>query len=109
MVEGLWIVQFEGLQGEGAGVIVLVNGRALGGDEAYTYEGHYAVADTNVLNARVKVSNFRPEFGNVMGIKGDYELEITAPVKDGVVQGTMCLIGQSDMGIAVRLTKKANL
>ena len=108
MIEGLWIVQFEGLQGEGAGVIVFVNGRALGGDEAYTYVGNYTMAN-EVFTAHVTVSNFRPEIGNVLGIKGDFELEISAPVGEGVVQGTMCRPGQPDMSIAVRLTKKARL
>jgi hypothetical protein len=108
MVEGLWIAQFEGLQGGGAGVVVLVNGRALGGDEAYTYEGHYKV-ERDRFSARVKVSNFRPEIGNALGIQGDFEMEIDAPVGDGVVQGVLSLVGRPEVSIAVRLTKKANL
>lgn len=108
MIEGLWIVQFEGLQGEGAGVIVFTNGDALGGDEAYTYVGKYAEKDGTV-SARVRVSNFRPAIGNVLGIRGDFELDIVAPIGDGVVQGSMCLVGQPDSGIAVRLTKVTNL
>jgi hypothetical protein len=106
--EGLWIVQFEGLQGEGAGVVVLVNGRALGGDEAFTYDGHYKI-DKGQLNAKVVVSNFRPGFGSVMGISGDHELEISAPLGDGVIQGAMNLVGKPDISIAVKLTKKTNL
>ena len=108
MVDGLWIVQFEGLQGRGSGVIVLVDGRALGGDEAYTYEGHYRI-ERDRLVARVKVSNFRPEIGNVAGIQGDFEVEINAPVGDGIVQGSASFVARPDMSIAVRLTKKANL
>jgi hypothetical protein len=108
MIEGLWIVQFEGLQGEGAGVIVFENGKVLGGDGAYTYIGSYSVANSAVT-ARVKVSNFRPEIGNVMGIVGDYELQITAPIGDGILQGAMSLVNQPESGIAVRLTKRANL
>jgi hypothetical protein len=109
MIEGLWIAQFEGLQGHGAGVVVFVNGRALGGDEAFTYVGHYK-EEGGKMKARVTVSNFRPEIGNVMGITGDFDLEITAPVGDGVVQGTMVLVGDpAGRSIAVKLTKKARL
>ena len=33
MLEGLWIVQYVGLQGSGGGAVVLVNGKVLGGDD----------------------------------------------------------------------------
>jgi len=32
MVEGFWIVQFQGPQGNGGGVAVFVNGKVFGGD-----------------------------------------------------------------------------
>ena len=41
MFEGLWIVQYEGTAGGDGGVIVLVQGRVLGGDNAYVYTGSY--------------------------------------------------------------------
>jgi len=41
MVDGFWIVQFEGLQGGGGGVAVLTKGQVFGGDSAYTYTGTY--------------------------------------------------------------------
>jgi hypothetical protein len=107
MIEGLWIVQFEGLQGEGSGVVVFANGRAFGGDEAYTYVGNYKLEGGRV-SARVTVSNFRPGIANVMGITGDFDLEISAPLGDGVLQGAMSLVGKPGMAIAVKLTKKAN-
>ena|ERR1700728_2022319 len=107
MIEGLWIVQFEGLQGEGSGVVVLKDGRALGGDEGYTYVGRYN-EENGDFTARVTVSNFRRDIANVMGIVGDFELEITAPAKDGVIQGSMGVVGNMGARIAVKLTKKAN-
>ena len=107
MIEGLWIVQYEGLQGEGAGVVVFANGRAFGGDEGYTYVGNYKVQDDTV-SARVTVSNFRPSIPNVLGIRGDFDLEINAPLGDGVLRGAMSLVGNPAVAIAVKLTKKAN-
>lgn len=107
MIEGLWIVQFEGLQGRGSGVVVLANGRAFGGDAAYTYVGDYKVHD-GVVSARVTVSNFLPGTPSVMGINNDYDLLITAPLGDGVIQGSMCLVSNPAIAVAVKLTKKAN-
>ena len=66
-VEGLWIVQYVGLQGSGGGAIVLVNGKVLGGDTGYLYVGTYQVTDS-ILHVRVKVSNFLPEIPNALGI-----------------------------------------
>lgn len=45
MLEGRWIVQYEGTQGEDAGVVVFAQGRLLGGDNGFTYEGNYVVKD----------------------------------------------------------------
>lgn len=108
MIEGLWIVQYEGTQGEGAGVVVFVQGRVLGGDFGYTYEGGYATKD-NWIAASVHVANFLPNIPNVMGFVGDLDLEFKAPINENSIQGTMSLIGKPDMSIVVRLTKKANL
>lgn len=35
MIEGLWVVQYEGTAGGDGGVVVLVNGQVLGGDSAF--------------------------------------------------------------------------
>jgi len=108
MLEGLWIVQYEGTQGEGAGVVVLVQGRVLGGDMGYTYEGNYVVKD-NWLAATVRVANFLPNVASVLGTVGDFDLELTAPIKENVIHATMSVVGQPGMSIVAKLTKKANL
>lgn len=46
--QGYPAVQYEGLQGEGSGVVVFANGRAFGGDEGYTYVGDYMMQGGNV-------------------------------------------------------------
>jgi hypothetical protein len=108
MIEGLWIVQYEGLQGNGGGAAVFVNGKVLGGDTGYIYEGTYAVENNSVI-AHVHVSNFLPDVPNVLGVVGDFDLQIQAPITGRVIQGTMALVGRPGMSIAVRLTKKADL
>jgi T3SS negative regulator,GrlR len=108
MIEGLWIVQYEGLQGNGGGVAVFINGKILGGDTGYTYEGTYALQG-NTLTARVHVGNFLPNIPSVLGVVGDFDLEIKAPVTDKVVRGTAGVVGRPGTSIALRLTKKSSL
>jgi len=108
MIEGLWIVQYEGMQGNGGGVAVFVNGKVLGGDTGYIYEGTYTVQG-DVVSAKIHVSNFLPNIPNVLGLKGDFDLQIQAPVKGSTIQGAMSLVGRPGLGIAVRLTKKSGL
>ena len=108
MIEGLWIVQYEGTQGEGAGVVVFVQGRVLGGDFGYTYEGNYVVKD-NWIAASVHVSNFLPNIASVLGFVGDFDLELKAPIKENSIRATMTLVGKPGMSIVAKLTKKADL
>jgi T3SS negative regulator,GrlR len=108
MIEGLWIVQYEGLQGNGGGVAVFINGRVLGGDTGYTYEGTYDLRG-DTLTALVHVSNFLPNIPNVLGVIGDFDLQIQAPLRGGVIQGAMSLVGRPGISVAVRLTKKSAL
>ncbi len=108
MVESLWIVQYEGTQGEGVGVVVLVQGRVLGGDMGYTYEGNYVIKD-NWIAASVRVANFLPNIASVLGTVGDFDLELKAPIKENVIHATMSVVGRPGMSIVAKLTKKANL
>jgi hypothetical protein len=108
MVDGLWIVQYEGTQGEGAGVVVLVNGRVLGGDYGYTYEGNYVVKD-GWIAISVHCANFLPNVPTVLGVVADFDFEMRAPITDRTVQGTLSVVGKPELAVAVRLTKRADL
>ena|SRR5438552_14257885 len=108
MLEGLWIVQYEGLQGNGGGAAVFVNGKVLGGDTGYIYEGTYKV-EANFVTAQIHVSNFLPDIPNVLGVVGDFDLQLRAPITGEVIQGAMALVGRPDISIAVRLTKRSGL
>jgi hypothetical protein len=73
MVEGFWIVQFEGVQGNGGGVVIFLKGHVLGGDSGFIYTGTYET-DEKTLSGRVLVHNFLPGVPSVLGIQGDVEL-----------------------------------
>lgn len=108
MLEGLWIVEYEGTHRQGAGVVVFAKGRVLGGDFGYTYEGNYVIKD-DWIEASVHVANFLPNIASVLGFVGDFDLEVRAPIKENVIQATMSVVGRPVMSIVAKLTKKANL
>jgi len=108
MFEGFWIVQYEGLRGNGGGVVIFMRGRILGGDTGFIYVGTYQ-ADERNISARVKVQNFLPEVPNVLGIVGDFELEITAAITGGTIKGAASLIGQEGAGLAIKMMRVCDL
>ena len=108
MVEGFWIVQFEGVQGNGGGVVFFVKGRVFGGDSGFVFTGTYQT-DNKSISARVQVRNFLPEVLSVFGIPGDYDLSVKGNVTGNVIQGKASLANQEAMGIVVKLTKVGDL
>jgi len=107
MVEGFWIVQFQGPQGNGGGVAVFTKGKIFGGDSGFSYIGTYEGGP--VVKARVLVHQFDAAVPNVLGMEGDFELNVTATVKDNVMTGTAMVAGQPQRSLGVKLEKKSNL
>lgn len=108
MIDGLWIVQFHGPQGTGGGVVVLTNGRVLGGDSGFSYEGTYEVKD-ELFKAKVSVKNFDPAVPNVLGVPSPFDLIIDARMQRDAINGTGALANAPDSKIVVRLTKSVPL
>ena len=108
MVEGFWIVQYEGVQGNGGGVVFFLKGRIFGGDSGFVYTGTYQT-DEKTITGRVKVRNFLPEVASVFGIPGDYELILKGNVAGQRIEGSASLVNQAAMGIVVKLTKIGDL
>jgi T3SS negative regulator,GrlR len=108
MVEGFWIVQYEGVQGNGGGVVFFTKGRIYGGDSGFVYTGTYQT-DEKTIAGRVSVRNFLPEVASVFGIPGDYELNLKGTVVGQQIHGSASLVNQQAMGIVVKLTKIGEL
>jgi hypothetical protein len=56
MLDGIWAVTFSSHILSFSGILVLENGRALGGDANYIYNGRYKLKDGNI-NSKVRVKN----------------------------------------------------
>jgi len=108
MVEGFWIVQFEGVQGNGGGVVFFLKGKIFGGDSGFVYTGTYQT-DEKKITGRVMVRNFLPGVLSVFGIPGDYELALKGDIAGQKIEGSASLVNQAAMGIVVRLTKIGEL
>ncbi len=99
MVEGFWIVQYEGMQGNGGGVVMFIKGKVFGGDTGYTYLGSYETHG-NALKAR-DGAQLHPLIPSVVGIAGDFELSIEGVVEGDVIRGSGSLVGVQRPGIAL--------
>jgi hypothetical protein len=108
MVEGFWIVQYEGIQGNGGGVVVFLKGHVLGGDTGFVYTGTYE-SDEKTMSARVSVRNFLPGVPNVLGIEGNFELLLKGTVEGQTIKATASVANQQAAGIIVKLTKVSDL
>jgi hypothetical protein len=108
MVEGFWIVQYQGIQGNAGGVVLFLNGHVLGGDSGYIYTGTYKTTG-NTLSARVVVRNFAPEIPNVLGKQGEVELMLQGTVGTQVIKASASLINEQGAGLVAKLTKVSNL
>jgi len=108
MVEGFWIVQYEGLKGAGGGVAVFTKGRILGGATGSTFVGDYQ-ADEKTVKGRVRVHNFLPGIGSVVGIEGDYDLDLAGTIEGDVINGTGSPVGHQVAGLGFRMTRVENL
>lgn len=108
MIEGFWIVQYEGVQANGGGVVVLLKGRVLGGDSGFIYTGKYET-DEKTLSAWVTVHNFLPGVASVLGIQGDFELALKGTVDGETIKGAASVVNQETAGIVLKLTKVSNL
>ncbi len=108
MTNGLWIVQFQGPQGSGGGVAVLMDGHVYGGDSGFFYAGSYEFKDDS-FKGRVSVKNFDPAVPSVLGIVGDFELLIEGRVQGSTMSGTAALANAPNARMVVRLTKRLDL
>lgn len=109
MLDGLWTAEFGSSTGEfGGGVIILQNGKILGGDAGYFYIGEYTLTAGIAFRASVKVSPFIVDYQSVFKTSNqEFTLDLT-----GVYQGTNQMTAQGHLKgmphltLGVKLTKR---
>ena len=108
MIEGFWLLHAEGPGGTVGGVVIFSNGKVFGGDSGFYYIGTYQEKN-GILKSRVAVHNFDPSIVNILSVAKDYELNVSAAIKDQTMTGTAVVPGVPNQSIALHLVKKANL
>lgn len=108
MLKGFWLVQYEGLEGNGGGVAILLDKDIFGGDSGATYTGTYEF-NGKEIRALVKVRNYMPGVASVIGVEGDYDLAITGTIEGNVIKAAGRAEGHDVAGLALRLTKLADI
>ena len=108
MIEGLWVAQYEGIQGSGGTILVFVNGQVLGGDNGFTIIGEYSLKDT-IVTAHVKVHNYLKSVASFFDFEGDYELRVKGTVEGNTIQGQAEIVDKNITGLALKLTKVKKL
>jgi len=108
MVEGLWVVQYEGIQGSGGTVLVFVDGQILGGDNGFTIIGKYEVTDQN-LTARVKVQNYLKTVPSFFDFKGDYEVKVRGIIEKNIIRAKAEIVDKKISGLVLKMTRVEKL
>lgn len=82
MHNGLWTIEFSSESNFfGNGVLVLIEGRLLGGDHGYYYSGNYEINGTD-LHGRVNVIRYDPNSISVFGDIDNFSLNLEGSISD---------------------------
>jgi T3SS negative regulator,GrlR len=65
-LNGLWLAEFSTQSSQGTRVLVLLNGKALGGDANYYYSGSYSLNGAQ-LSGTLSVTHYSGPLNNVFG------------------------------------------
>jgi hypothetical protein len=108
VIEGLWVVQYEGIQGGGGTVMVFVADQVLGGDNGFTVTGEYELRGDHVT-AQVTVQNYLKSVPSFFDFQGDYDMRFHGLVDGSTIRGKAEVVGKNITGLAVKMTRVKRL
>ncbi|GBD98206.1 hypothetical protein BMS3Abin07_00214 [bacterium BMS3Abin07] len=109
MFDGLWIIEFESvIQSYGKGVVVLNNGRLLGGDDSYYYSGTYRAED-NKFEGTATIIKHNPHGISVFGNIGHFELTFTGEIDEYRFSAVGHIINNPEARITMTGIKKEDM
>ena len=81
-LEQLWSLEFvSALDREGGGVVILENGKLLGGDNNYFYVGSYDLLH-NQFNATLEVKHYHGDFNPIFGKLKEFILKLEGDIDE---------------------------
>lgn len=108
-IEGLWTGELYGLQGwENSGVVVLDDGRALGGGRHHFSIGTYEVSGNDIRVSIVLQYHGKPRtlFGSS---EKEISIEFVGQAADGIIEGTVCRPENPKQSLMFRMTKRTDI
>jgi len=109
MFNGLWTIEFISTMNRfGAGVLVLNDGRLLGGDNGYYYLGNYEVKDNNV-QGNVDIIRFNKNIISVFGDVDQFSLTFAGQIKPDSIEAVASFGNTPDLKIRIICKKKVDL
>jgi len=85
-LNGLWTAEFSTGQNSGTGVVVLVDGKILGGDGSYYYSGAYSEVGGRI-EGELTANHFAGPLTNVFGPVRSITLKLEGAAGDGMIRG----------------------
>ena len=106
---GLWTIEFISTENRsGRGVLVLNDGRLLGGDEGYYYSGQYQIAGIKIQGT-VNVIRFDPTTLSVIGNIDRFALQFSGEINDYNFTLAASVINNSQSQIKIIGNKKEDV
>lgn len=108
-IDGIWTSEIMGLFGwETTGILVLENGRVIGGGNLHFSVGSYEISSNEVhLSLSVEFHGKpRTMFG---AADKNLSIEIKGKVNDGVIEGSAYRMDKPGQNIAYRLMRRADI
>ncbi len=107
---GLWTIDFiSTINLIGSGVLIMNQGRLLGGDQGFYYSGSYNRTPTNEFSAQIKVTRFKSDHISVFGNLGQFTLNLQGTLHDRSFVGVASVKEQPSQKIRIEGIKKEEL
>lgn len=108
MYDGLWTVVFQTPIGIGSGVLVLSEGRLLGGDAGYYYTGNYSI-DGDRFEGTLNVIRFDNSCISVFGDLENISLSYTGNISEYEFSAIASMSSDPGLQMSVTGNKKERL
>lgn len=109
MLNGFWTVTFSAATDMGAGVVAVINNRAMGGDAGFTYIGPLSAAPDGAVSGELQISRHSNIQPPVIPGLDNYVLLVSGKVAGEHFELTGKVKGQESMQMAIRGKKVSSI